>query len=433
MFELKKWNLDALSRDRSASTLEEVDDLLKAMEEGLSLEGVNKLLNAICSDGFPAIRTKVLAKSSALRQRLFGSAVVPMAPVEVSNYCASNCLFCGWRSSNTAMERVQLSEDLVMTQVEYLLDKGIRYIELVGGDDFNFVRSSLPSLIKKIRDVARKRSIEVKVCFCTMSLTGEHYRELADIGADSMIVWQETYSRECYHEQIRNGPKAKGITGNWKIAQNGDGYSFRLHAQERALEAGLEVAIGTILGLNPNLNFEVMATIAHARYLIENYDITKEHPLIIGMPTWNNITTPETDNRPPMRKNIDPYFSYIAALYLLALPRESTWIFPNCRVGIDEQVESAATAGVFTSTEVKLGPGGYLPAALAEMRKRGASTVDIEKLISFEFNGNIHDTFQLPERLDKQEQFVHYYAPHEDYVRKMSAAGLDVLESPSLP
>lgn len=423
-----------LSLDREMPGPQDVRRIVEraAAGDGLPPEDLNRLVNGIHSPRFPELKRLVLEASSALRASLFGDAVVPMAPVEASNACASNCGFCGWRSSNFAMERLQISADLIMEQVRYLVGKGIHYIEFVGGDDFRFVRRLLPELVRRTRALGEELDARLKVCFCTMALTEAQYRELKALGADAMIVWQETYDRDCYNRQIISGPKAWGIDDDWKILTGGDGFAFRLGAQERALEAGLEVALGTILGLNDNLNFEILATVAHARRLMERFPVTRQSPLVLGMPTWNEITTPATDNRPAGRARINPYFSYIAALYLLALPDGRAWVFPNCRVGIDEQVEAVRAAGVFTSTEVKLGPGGYLPALLAEKRERGEGTGALERMIEEELGAPAADLAAFDRDLSVKEQFVHHYHAHDTYRERMEGAGLRLLRSATL-
>ncbi len=423
-----------LSLQRTTPDTDQLRAILQRCEKGdePTLAEVNLLINGIHSPVFPELKQQVLETSTALRRLTFSNSVIPMAPVEASNACASNCGFCGWRSSNFAMPRLKISGDLIMEQVRYLVDKGIHYIEFVGGDDFRFVRTLLPSLVQRTRALGESLGVRLKICFCTMAMTENQYRGLKQLGADSMIVWQETYDRTCYNRQIISGPKAWGIDDHWKILTGGDGFAFRLGAQERALRAGLEVALGSILGLNDNLNFEILATISHARQLMKHFPVTKQSPLIIGMPTWNEITTPATDNRPAGRARINPFFSYIAAVYFLALPGGRAWIFPNCRVGIDEQVEAVQAAGVFTSTEVKLGPGGYLPALLAQRRENGEETTGLERTIEAELGASAVDLAVLDSDLSVKEQFVHHYHSHDTYRERMERAGLQLLESSTL-
>src|SRR5690606_13990900 len=129
----------------------------------------------------------ITASASRVRQDLFGDWVVPMAPVEISNTCASDYLFCGWRVSNRAMKRLKMPADLAMMQVEYLVDNGIHYIEFVSGDDITVVRDLLPGLIRDTRKLFAARGINGKISFCTLALTEMQYAELKAAGADNMI------------------------------------------------------------------------------------------------------------------------------------------------------------------------------------------------------------------------------------------------------
>ena len=119
-------DLFLLSRDRHLPDLSQMADVLeKAREEAISFTEINLLLNGVYSPQYPLLRERLLDFSSRLRLKTFGNWVVPMAPVEASNCCASDCLFCGWRSSNAVMARMRLSESLIMEQVKYLVGKGM--------------------------------------------------------------------------------------------------------------------------------------------------------------------------------------------------------------------------------------------------------------------------------------------------------------------
>jgi hypothetical protein len=193
-----------------------------------------------------------------------------------------------------------------------------------------------------------------------MALTEKQYLHMKNCGVDGVITWQETYDEDLYYKSIKSGPKAYGIDDNFKVVKKGDGYNFRLNSQERAISAGLQVGIGAMIGLNPNLNFEVLSTLAHARYLIDKHSNKPHKPVIIGMPTWNNLTTKKTDNKTDGNNvDLERIFPYISCLYLLGSPKGKVWIFPNCRVSMQTQVKSIVTSGYFTSTEVSVAPGGY--------------------------------------------------------------------------
>ena len=121
----------------------------------LTLRQVNALVNAIGSDNFDEIKPTVLEAAADLRKSYFNGGVAVMAPIEVGNKCISDCDFCGWRSSNKEMERPSVPFDVVLetvkAQAEYLINKGIYNIELVGGDDPRMVRDEFPILIQEVK------------------------------------------------------------------------------------------------------------------------------------------------------------------------------------------------------------------------------------------------------------------------------------------
>lgn len=425
MFELNEKKIEKLIDKIKIPRIKDIEKLCASIDiRDLSDEEVCILVKSIYSADYKAIKQIVLQTAQAIRKKIHGNTVVLMAPVEVTNYCASNCYFCGWRSDNREMKRIRLCNELVLKQAEYLLKKRIDYIEFVGGDDVFFVREDLPTLLHALNEMSLGEiEGKPKAMFCTMALTRLQYERLKSAGAYSMIVWQETYDRVLYEKYITNGFKAYGIDDNYAPVKNGDGYHFRLTSQDRALQAGLGVAIGTMLGLNPNIAFEMIATISHARHLLSQYPIDKQNPVIIGMPIWNHITTRRTDNLTRKIIDMNDVFSFFAAIYFLALDKEKVWVFPNCRVPMAVQVESLLSGGVFSSTEVKVGPGGYLKSLVADMPAYEQSLVcDLLRK-----NLHLDDTITLEQilsDLDIMEQFCHFYGTHEDYIQAFQRAGL---------
>lgn len=417
----------------SGAGMELCTEILARAGQPLSLNELAVLINTLLSAESESITPLITAASEKLRRKMFGNWVVPMAPIEVSNTCASDCQFCGWRVSNRAMKRLKMPADLAMLQVEYLVDNGIYYIEFVSGDDISVVRDLLPGLIRETRDLFKRKGVRGKISFCTLALTEQQYLELKDAGADNMIVWQETYDPALFSEHIKGGPKAFGITDHWKVDRGGNGCEFRIQSQERAMRAGLEVALGAMLGLNPDVTTDFLATVDHARYLMENYPVSREHPMIIGMPIWNAITTRETDLRPAERLDMNALFPALAGLYLLALPSDATWVFPNCRVPMNTQIEAAQVAGAFSSTEVKLGPGGYLPDIILRKRANGEDTSNLENQIYALLKETGSDVAQLRKLLDEREQFIHHYHGHARYCAAMEQAGLRLTTAPVIP
>lgn len=399
----------------------------KGAEGELDMADTNRLLNVLHREDFADAAGHVLERAQEVRMRVFGRRVAVMAPVEVSNRCASDCRFCGWRASNPDVPRLGVSRELFLEQVDYLLGLGIDYIEIVGGDDFEFVRRDMGALVRGVRDLMRARAIDGQICICSMAVTEAHYREWRAAGVDAMFVWQETYDPELYRRQIVSGPKAHGIDDAWRVGCDGGGYGFRLGSQERALRAGLDVGLGFMLGLHKNMNVELLMLRQHVHRLLQVETGRTRCPLIIGMPTWNRITTPRTDMRPDDTRDVEDIFAFVAAVIFLALPKGSVWMFPNCRVSLAAQVRTVETSGVFTSTEVKLGPGGYLPALIRERRMRGENSDELQRRIVSELGVGYEDLDALEAELDDGEQFRHHFHPHAEYTSAMRDRGIDIV------
>ncbi len=422
----------AAAREQAADHTPPSDAVLdRLLDQGaasaLDAADTNALFNLFYREDFKEAAARVLERAREVRFATFGRRTAVMAPVEVSNRCVSDCRFCGWRASNPDVPRLSVSRDLFLEQVDYLLGLGIDYIEIVGGDDFGFVRRDMVSLVQGVRDLMRARSMDGQICICSMAVTEAHYREWRDAGVDAMFVWQETYDPELYRQQIAGGPKAHGIDDDWRVGREGGGYAFRLGSQERALRAGLDVGLGFMLGLNPNINAELLMLHQHVHALLQLDTGHTRHPLIIGMPTWNRITTPRTDMRPNDTLNVEDIFAFVSAVVLLALPKGAVWVFPNCRVSLPAQVHTIETSGVFTSTEVKLGPGGYLPALLRERQVRGQDSDGLQRRIAAELGVGCEDLEAFEAGLDDGEQFCHHFHPHGAYVRAMRERGLHIV------
>lgn len=427
MFNVIESDIIKVISNREIPTLKEVEILISESQHTTIDEyGVNCLVNAIYSEQFDKIKQFVLSSSKKIRKQYWSNSIVTMAPVEVSNKCVSNCMFCGWRSTNHRMVRLRISDDLLLKQIKYLISKKIYYIELVGGDDFRFVKT-LPSLVTKVRRLF-PHNVKGRIFICTMPLTSLQYRVLKESGSDGIIVWQECYRKEIYDKYVISGPKAFGIDDNYKIVKGGNGYQFRLNSQDRALNEGLDVSIGSMLGLNEDLNYEIIATIKHAKYLLNKYPeigTPKRVPLIIGMPTWNNITTPKTDLRPTNIIDIESIFSYFTAVIFLALDKSRVWLFPNCRVSLETQLESLLSGGVFTSTEVKLSPGGYLKSVLDQAGTK--ERISIIDRLGKDLDKGQHKGVNALDYIDNLEQFCHHYHKHEEYLRAFKKEGLEVI------
>lgn len=384
--------------------------------QGLSDDEAAYLLKAIFFQNNSCINSLILACSRTLRKKLFKNKVISMVPIEFGSYCSSECLFCGWRSSNTIMPRLKLSEQGIQLQVSLLADKGFSHYEISGGDDISFLKNNLDRFIQIVKETASKKIARPKVSICLTPMNECQYFKLKRLGLDTVLTWQETYDRDTFYRYVTRGPKAWGIDDGYNVVKDGDGFLARLKSQEYAVRADLQVGIGCMLGLSDCPEVDVLSTIAHGKKLIMNYGNSIK-PIIIGMPTWNKITTGTTDlkNRIGKNFNVADYFELLSAIYLLAFPDGMAWIFPNCRVSKKIQLASILTAGCFTSTMVRVVPGGYFNFKDPQMDKS-----KIYSSLSIKNEENIFKEILIG------EQFVHEYDTHENYLNLFQENGLEL-------
>jgi 2-iminoacetate synthase len=388
---------------------------------GLALKDCAILLSE--SETRPENRLQILEAASKLRKQLFGNRVSVMAPLEYSSYCASSCTFCGWRSENSRATRLRLSAEGLAEETHELLRMGFSHIEISGGDDIAFLRTELPNAVRTVKDIATKYNRDARVSICLTPLTTKLYANLKnEDGLDAVLTWQETYERETFYKLVKDGPKRFGVNDDLVVVTNGDGHLERMRSQEYAIRAGLQVGMGVMLGIADDPDSDILTCINHGQMLITHYDHMVA-PIIFGMPLWRPIWTRETDLRSQFGPQNDwsERFSLVAAIYLLAMPDEMAWVFPNCRVSPGIQIESILAAGVFTSTQVKVTPGGY-----RALRDGGISPEVKFKRSSCE-KGSINKTTILA-----GEQFTHFEEPHQMYLDRFARNGLEIVTDKSL-
>ena len=396
-----------------------------ASEEALSPEETSTLLHLVRDRPDPGLRAEVIAAARKVREASYGMGVATMVPIEVTSFCSSTCKFCGWRADNKDMIRLAITEDAIREQARILAAKGFSHFEIAGGDDLKFLKDNLHSLIRNLKTETRAINPAARVSLCLVPMHEHHYAALKDDGLDCVLTWQETYREDLYNEHIPTGPKATGIDHDLKLQKRtgeSTGWLHRMQSQELSIRAGLQAGMGCMIGLADVAEADILAVTLHGNKLIDHYGDAVE-PLIIGMPTWNPITTAATDNaatlRPPFEA--EPNFEFVAALYLLAFPNRRAWVFANGRVHPDIQTRCVENASVFTSTLVQIAPGAYLgldgrrvPRAMFD-RVKGLSEEELSR-----------------DDVLSGEQFVHYYDSHENFVQRFVDAGLTVVSCESM-
>ena len=186
----------------------------------------------------------------ALTLQNFGRTMRLFAPLYLSNECINNCRYCGFSRDNPIL-RVTLSLDEVAAEAEHLFERGFRQVLLVAGEHPKFVSNNyLTDCVELLSDKFPSVAIEVG------PLTTDEYRPVVNAGAESLVVYQETYDRSVYHELHTAGPKRD--------------FNWRLDCPERGYQAGFRrLGIGALFGLT-RWQDDAIALAAHVEYLLKH-------------------------------------------------------------------------------------------------------------------------------------------------------------------
>ncbi|MGI8603900.1 MAG: 2-iminoacetate synthase ThiH [Verrucomicrobiales bacterium] len=186
-------------------------------------------------------------EAAALTRQYFGRTMRLFAPLYLSNECINSCAYCGFSRENSIF-RVTLSVDEVVREGEHLVGQGFRHVLLVAGEHPKFVSSGyLERCLRALRDRIPSLGIEVG------PMETSDYAALAGAGAETLVVYQETYDRENYAALHTSGPKRD--------------FDWRLECPERGYAGGFRrIGIGALFGLR-EWRAEALSLAAHLEYL----------------------------------------------------------------------------------------------------------------------------------------------------------------------
>ncbi len=204
------------------------------------------------SNNSPEELEQLAARAKTLKEQFFGRTISLYAPLYLSNFCSSECTYCGFKSKNR-IKRFKLTDEQMHQEMKYIADEGIENILLLTGESYKVTPVSyLKEAVSVARNYFPSISLEVH------PMHENEYKELFESGVDGITVYQETYDRTRYKEVHLSGTKAD--------------YDFRYHTPERAARAGLRhISMGILLGLSPNIAEDLNELYAHLRFMEKNY------------------------------------------------------------------------------------------------------------------------------------------------------------------
>ncbi|MFQ3549032.1 MAG: [FeFe] hydrogenase H-cluster radical SAM maturase HydG [Armatimonadota bacterium] len=317
------------------------DKVLSVIEKAKECNGLNlEELALLLQTEDEEIIQELYSAALYVKNKIYGKRMVFFAPLYVSNVCANNCLYCAFRRDNTELQRKVLSIDEIKHETEILLKQGHKRVLLVAGEHptqsgIDFIEKAVEAVYSVKVGNASIRRINVNCA----PLSVEDFRRLKACNIGTYQCFQETYHIDVYAQMHPSGPKAD--------------YLWRLHAPDRAMEAGIDdIGVGALFGLT-DYRFEVMAVLMHSNYLDKKFGVG---PHTISVPRIEPALNAPAANQPPSPVTDDDMRRIVSSLRL-AVPYTgiilSTRERPEFRNELIGLGVSQISAGSRTS------PGGY--------------------------------------------------------------------------
>jgi len=246
---------DLLQRKADSGRIREIIAKSKN-KEALALEETAALLNA----DEPELVEQIFDTARQLKKDVYGNRIVLFAPIYIGNHCTNDCVYCGFRRSNSDSIRRTLTTEELHEQIRNMLKMGHKRTIAVFGEHPDYGPEYIADCVKQIYSVRHGNSAIRRVNINAAPLSHEGYRIMKEAKIGTYQVFQETYRHATYAKMHPAGTRKAN-------------YLWRLDSSARAIEAGCDdVGIGALFGL-ANWKFDVLGLVAHAIHLMKHYRV----------------------------------------------------------------------------------------------------------------------------------------------------------------
>jgi biotin synthase len=164
-----------------------------------------------------------------LCEAVHGRKVYARGLIEFTNYCRSNCLYCGIRRDNRKVCRYRMDEEQILATVQQGVKLGLQTFVLQGGEDPLWDADRICKIVESIKTQTLNR---VAVTLSCGMRSAQEYERMVSAGADRYLLRFET-SDPVLHAKLRDGMSLDA----------------RLEAIENIRAAGFQVGSGFMTGL----------------------------------------------------------------------------------------------------------------------------------------------------------------------------------------
>ena len=269
------------------------------LRKGITLKESAILLNITDNE----ILAKMFLAAKEIKENIYGNRLVMFAPLYLTNACVNNCLYCAFRIDNKEIVRKTLTIDEIEEEAKQLIMDGHKRLLLVCGEhpkesNLNYIGEAIKRIYSINYNGNNIRRVNVNIA----PLSIENFKKLHSFEIGTYQIFQETYHYETYTKMHPSGPKRD--------------FAFRLHAPERAFEAGIDdLGIGALLGL-ADYRFELLAMLMHAEFMEKTLGVG---PHTISIPRLEPASNAPAANKIPNAVD-DLAFKKIIAILRLAVP-----------------------------------------------------------------------------------------------------------------
>jgi len=299
---------------------------------------------------------EVFEAARRVKEKVYGKRIVLFAPLYLSNECANDCLYCGFRAGNREARRKTLSVNEAVEEAGLLSGRGYKRLLLVASEHRKI--TGIDYIEQVVSAIYRDTDIRI-LHANTAPMSMEDFRRLKGSGIGVYQCFQETYHIPTYRHMHPAGAKAD--------------YAWRLTVMDRAIEAGFEdVGMGVLLGLY-DWRWETGALIAHCRRLINKYGFG---PHTVSVPRLQPAQGSSVSNS--RYRVSDEDLKKIVAIYRLALPYVGVVV--STREAAGRRAELLTIGASQISAGSKTSPWGYIRDGDTEQFEIG-DTRSLEEII----------------------------------------------------
>jgi len=318
----------------SQSRVEEI--LAKSLTCDLSLSELAELTEIGATES-AVEQFHMLRKHTRMRWRApSGNSVRYVAPIYVSSYCVDACPYCNFSALRKDTVRHRLSLGELQREIQLVLARDARVVELVYATDPEYDTRLL------VRDIAcaveAVRELDGGgVLLCTEYLSSQAYRALADAGLSGIVQWDETLDEQAYMRWHSASPRKAD-------------FRTRMDNHDRAINAGLDVASGALFGL-ADFRYDALMQVSRVRYFAEEYGCA---PFVMGTARLKPIAGRELHLATSVS---DRAHETALMMYKIAMPHVGRWL--QTRETFELNLRNMLHGDVFTYSCGEVQPGGY--------------------------------------------------------------------------